>query len=164
MRAMQMNTFREPLVLVGAPIIAPRPDGALIRVEACGICRSDWHLWNQDMELKLPAIPDHEVGGVVAEVGRDVKNIKVGDRVTIPLHESDGTCPQCRDGLPNLCDNMISPPQGRPGGWAEYVTVVHADFNCIKLPDEVEALSAAALGCRFMTSYHAVIGRGQARG
>jgi len=46
----------------GCPIISPRPDGVLIRVEACGVCRSDWHFWNQDMELKLPAIPGHEVG------------------------------------------------------------------------------------------------------
>jgi len=163
MRAMQITEFRKPLVLVDAPIISPRPDGALIRVEACGVCRSDWHFWNQDMELKLPAIPGHEVGGVVEEVGRDVKNIKVGDRVTIPFHESDGTCPQCRDGFPNLCDNAIMAPQKRPGGWAEYVTVVNADFNCIKLPDEVDMLSASALGCRYMTAYHAVIHQGKVK-
>jgi propanol-preferring alcohol dehydrogenase len=90
--------------------MAPRSDGAVVQVEACGICRSDWHFWNQDwtwvgLDVPLPAVMGHEVGGVVVEIGRDVRAIKVGDRVTIPFHEADGTCPQCRAGFPNLCDH-----------------------------------------------------------
>lgn len=165
MRVAQMTAFRKPFQVVELPVAAPRADGAVIRVEASGVCRSDWHFWNCDlawlgMNLTLPANTGHEVGGVVEEVGRDVRSIKVGDRVTVPFHESDGTCPHCRAGLQNLCDNVITPGVQRLGGWAQYVTVTAADLNCIKLPEPVDTLSAAALGCRFMTAYHAVIDRG----
>lgn len=165
MRAAQMTAFRKPFQVVEVPIMAPRADGAVIRVEASGVCRSDWHHWNRDMEwlgssLTLPTNTGHEVGGVVEEIGRDVRTIKVGDRVTIPFHESDGTCPHCRAGLQNLCDNMITPGTKHPGGWAQYVTVTVADLNCIKLPEPVDTLSAAALGCRYMTAYRAVTHQG----
>jgi NADPH:quinone reductase-like Zn-dependent oxidoreductase len=79
----------------------------------------------------------------IEEVGRDVRAIKVGDR-----------------GYQNLCDHVIMPGVQRLGGWAQYVTVSAADLNCIKLPESVSSLSAAALGCRYMTAYRAVVGRG----
>jgi len=166
MRAAQMTAFRRPMQLAELPVTAPRPDGAVVRVEACGICRSDWHFWNEDMgwigmNLELPAVLGHEVGGVVEEVGPDVRTVKVGDRVTIPFHESDGTCVECRAGYQNLCDHMIAPPVGRWGGWAQYITVTAADLNCIRLPEGVDTLSAAALGCRYMTAYRAVVDRGR---
>jgi D-arabinose 1-dehydrogenase-like Zn-dependent alcohol dehydrogenase len=113
------------------------------------------------LNLVLPANTGHEVGGVVAEIGRDVRTVKVGDRVTIPFHESDGTCPQCRAGYQNVCDKLIMAGVQRLGGWAQYVTVTAADLNCIQLPDGVDTLSAAALGCRFMTAYRAVTGQGR---
>lgn len=168
MRTAQMTAYRRPLQVVEVPLVRPRGDGALVRVEASGVCRSDWHFWNQDLtwigfNLTLPANTGHEVGGVVEEVGRDVRTIKIGDRVTIPFHESDGICPQCRAGFHNLCDHMIVPGLHRGGGWAQYVTVTAADLNCIKLPEGVDTLSAAALGCRYMTAYHAVIGQGRMR-
>jgi D-arabinose 1-dehydrogenase-like Zn-dependent alcohol dehydrogenase len=168
MRVAQMTAFRRPFQVVELPVAVPRADGAVVRVEASGVCRSDWHFWNQDLgwmgfNLALPANTGHEVGGVVEEVGRDVRTIKVGDRVTIPFHESDGTCPRCRAGFQNLCDHVIIPGVQRLGGWAQYVTVTAADLNCIKLPDGVDTLSAAALGCRFMTAYRAVIGQGRAQ-
>ena len=97
--------------------------------------------------LKLPANTGHEVCGVIEEVGRDVRAAKVGDRVTIPFHDSDGTCPECRSGHQNLCDHVIVPGVQRLGGWAQYVTVGAADLNCIRLPESVSSLSAAALGC-----------------
>jgi propanol-preferring alcohol dehydrogenase len=119
MRAAQITAFREPLRVVEVPVETPRADGAVIRVEASGVCRSDWHFWNQDMgwvgfNLRLPANTGHEVGGVVEEVGSDVHTVKVGDRVTIPFHESDGTCPQCLAGYQNLCDRR-RPTLGRVG-------------------------------------------------
>jgi propanol-preferring alcohol dehydrogenase len=85
----------------------------------------------------------------------------VGDRVTIPFHEADGTCAECRAGYQNLCDHVIIPGVQRTGGWAQYVTVTAADLNCIRLPEGVDSLSAAALGCRYMTAYRAVIDRGR---
>lgn len=87
--------------------------------------------------------------------------MKVGDRVTIPFHEADGTYPECRAGYQNLCDHMIAPGVHRTGGWAQYVTVTAADLNCIPLPEGVDSLSAAALGCRYMTAYRAVVDRGR---
>jgi propanol-preferring alcohol dehydrogenase len=165
MRAAQITAFHRPIQVDEVPVAAPRADGAVVRVEASGVCRSDWHFWNQDLawiglNLKLPANPGHEVGGVVEEVGRDVRTIKVGDRVTIPFHEADGTCPECRAGFQNLCDHLIVPGVQRGGGWAQYVTVTAADLNCIPLPEGVDILSAAALGCRYMTAYRAVTDRG----
>jgi D-arabinose 1-dehydrogenase-like Zn-dependent alcohol dehydrogenase len=166
MREAQITAFRRPLQIEEVPVAAPRADGAVVRVEASGVCRSDWHFWNQDLgwigfNLPLPTVraTGHEVGGVVEEIGRDVRTIKVGDRVTIPFHEADGTCPQCRAGRQNLCDHMIVPGVHRTGGWAQYVTVTAADLNCIPLPEGVDSLSAAALGCRYMTAYRAVIDR-----
>jgi propanol-preferring alcohol dehydrogenase len=166
MRAAQIAAFRRPIQVDDVPVAAPRADGAVVRVEASGVCRSDWHFWNRDLawiglNLALPANPGHEVGGVVEEVGRDVRTIKVGDRVTIPFHEADGTCAECRAGFRNLCDHMIVPGVQRGGGWAQYVTVTAADLNCIPLPEGVDSLSAAALGCRYMTAYRAVTGRGR---
>jgi D-arabinose 1-dehydrogenase-like Zn-dependent alcohol dehydrogenase len=166
MRAALMTAFRRPIEVREVPVEAPRADGALIRVEASGVCRSDWHFWNQDLgwigfNLLLPANTGHEVGGVVEEVGRDVRTIKVGDRVTIPFHEADGTCAQCRAGFQHLCDHVIIPGVQRMGGWAQYVTVTAADLNCIRLPEGVDSLSAAALGCRYMTAYRSVVDRGR---
>lgn len=104
MRAAQTAAFRSALRVAQVPVMAPRRDGAVVRVEASGVCRSDWRFWNQDwtwvgVNVPLPAVMGHEVGGVVVEVGRDVRAVKVGDRVTIPFHEADGTCPQCRAGF-----------------------------------------------------------------
>jgi D-arabinose 1-dehydrogenase-like Zn-dependent alcohol dehydrogenase len=168
MRALQLTAFRRPLELADLPVAAPGCDGALVRVEACGICRSDWHFWNQDwtwmgLTLPLPTVLGHEVGGIVEEVGSDVRSVKVGDQVTIPFHEADGTCPYCREGLYNLCDHEIIPAIQRSGGWAQSVTITAADLNCIRLPTAVDTLSAAALGCRYMTAYRAVTHQGHVR-
>jgi D-arabinose 1-dehydrogenase-like Zn-dependent alcohol dehydrogenase len=168
MRATQLTAFRRPLEVVEIPVAAPRADGAVVRVEASGVCRSDWHFWNEDwtwmgLNLPLPTVLGHEVGGVVEEVGPDVRTFKVEDRVTIPFHEADGTCPYCRAGHQNLCDHEIIPAVHRSGGWAQYITVTAADLNCIRLPEGVDTLSAAALGCRYMTAYRAVVHQGRVR-
>jgi D-arabinose 1-dehydrogenase-like Zn-dependent alcohol dehydrogenase len=166
MRSLRMTAFRQPLEVAEIPVAAPRADGAVVRVEASGVCRSDWHFWNQDwtwmgLNLQLPVVLGHEVGGVVEEVGPDVRTVRVGDRVTIPFHESDGTCPHCAAGRQNLCDHEVIPAIHRSGGWAQYVTISAADLNCIRLPEGVDTLSAAALGCRYMTAYRAIVDRGR---
>lgn len=144
------------------------PDDALIKVVASGICRSDWHLWNGDwawFDQKLFATLGHEIGGVVEAVGSNVKNIKTGMRVTIPFNLACGSCPYCRKGRQNLCDYQQT-PNSLPGsgGWAEYMRAPNADMNCIELPEGVDELSAAALGCRFMTAWRAVQSQGAVRG
>ena len=115
------------------------------------------------LKLPLPTVLGHEVGGVVEELGADVRTVKVGDRVTIPFHEADGTCLYCRAGDQNLCDHEIIPAVHRSGGWAQYITLTAADLNCIRLPEGVDTLSAAALGCRYMTAYRAVVDRGRVK-
>lgn len=166
MNAARMDAIRQPLVVTTQPVPEPGADDAIVRVEACGICRSDWHVWNGDWTwfggppIPSPTVLGHEIGGVVEEVGKDVRRVRVGDRVTIPFHQSCGTCSYCLDGVPNRCGSGGTPGFTHDGGWAGYTRVMFADFNCLKLPDEIDSVTAAALGCRFMTAYHAVTRRG----
>lgn len=144
------------------------PDDALIRVVASGICRSDWHLWNGDwawFNQKLYKTLGHEIGGVVEAVGSNVKGIKVGMRITVPFNLACGSCPYCRKGRQNLCDNQQVPHSLEgSGGWAEYMRAPNADMNCVPLPEGVDEMAAAALGCRFMTAWRAVQTQGAVRG
>jgi propanol-preferring alcohol dehydrogenase len=168
MNTAQMNAVRKPLVVRSKAVPEPGPDDAIVRVEACGICRSDWHVWNGDWTwfggppIPMPAVLGHEIGGIVEEVGKSVRRLRVGDRVTIPFHQSCGACSHCLEGVPNRCTDGGMPGFTHDGGWAGYTRVMYADFNCLKLPIEIDSLTAAALGCRFMTAYHAVTRRGGA--
>lgn len=161
MRAAQIVEFKKPLRVGQVPDPTPGPKDAIIRVEASGICRSDWHAWMGDwswirLTPTLPIIPGHEFGGVVEAVGSDVHNFKPGDRVTAPFHEGCGHCPHCQVGLSNRCDAIAIYGFRFDGAYAEYVCVHNADFNLVKLPDEVDTLTAAAIGCRYMTGFHGV--------
>lgn len=164
MKAATMVRHREPLQVGEVSDPTPGPQDAILKIDACGICRSDWHAWQGDwswigLSPELPIIPGHEFGGVVEEVGRDVTRYKPGDRVTVPFHSGCGRCEYCLRGLPNLCDNIaiFGLVTGFNGGYAEYVLVRNADFNLISLPDNVDGIAAAALGCRYMTGYHGVL-------
>lgn len=168
MKAVRLVEHQKPLELTTLPDPSPEPHDAIVQVTASGICRTDWHMWMGDwtwagVHIKLPLVLGHEIGGVIVAVGREVKTVKVGDRVTIPFHEADGTCPMCQQGHQNLCDNLQTPGQTHDGGFAEFVRVLNADLNCIVIPDEVDDLSAATLGCRYQTAYHAVTMQAQVR-
>jgi propanol-preferring alcohol dehydrogenase len=144
-------------------------DEALVRVVASGICRSDWHLWKGDwswvgLELPLKTVLGHEIGGVIVKVGAGVKRVGPGMRVTMPFNYACGFCDYCRQGKQNLCDNLLTQfTVDGGGGWQEFIRVPLADMNCIPLPDGVDELTAAALGCRYMTAWRAVVNRGQVR-
>lgn len=166
MRAEVLEKTREPLVIVEVEDPKPSPGAVVLKVEAEGICRTDWHAWNGDwgwvdMAPELPLIMGHEFGGTVVEVGEGVSTVKVGDRVTTPFHEACGKCPYCLTGRSNLCDHLEFIGMTHSGGYAEYTEIRNADYNCIHLPDDVDALSAAAIGCRYMTAYHAVTRQGR---
>jgi D-arabinose 1-dehydrogenase-like Zn-dependent alcohol dehydrogenase len=169
MRAAVMHSVRQPLEVTSVPLPEIGTEDVLVKVLACGICRSDWHMWNGDWgwfldDFPKPAVLGHEIGAVIVAVGSAVRNVGVGHRVTIPFNLACGHCPYCHKGHQNLCDNLVMPtfiPGG--GGWAEYARVPTADLNCIRLPDEVDELSAAALGCRYMTAWRAVRDRGLVR-
>ena len=161
MKAMFYEKFGQTPIITDVPDPEPGEDGAVIRVEASGICRSDWHGWmGHDADVKLPHVPGHELAGVVEEVGGGVKNWKNGDRVTVPFSCGCGECPQCRDGFHNICDNYFQPGFTAWGSFAQYVTIRYADVNLVRLPGEIDYVTAASLGCRFVTSFRAVTAQG----
>lgn len=140
----------------------PSEHGVVIKVEATGVCRSDWHCWQgHDTDVVLPHVPGHEFAGVVAEVGKGVSNFKVGERVTVPFVNACGACPECNSGNHQVCGNQTQPGFTHWGSFAEYTTVDHADVNLVKLPEHIDFATAASLGCRFVTSFRAVVDQGK---
>ncbi len=150
-----------------APVLAdvPEPecpdDGAVVAVRATGICRSDWHAWRGHDPVPLPNIGGHEFAGVVAAVGSAVTGFAVGDRVTVPFVNGCGRCSWCRQGQAQVCPDQTQPGFTHPGSFAELVAVRAADFNLVRLPATVDHVTAAALGCRFATAYHALTAQGR---
>lgn len=134
----------------------PRSDEVLIEIKACGVCRTDLHIVEGDLEpLKLPVIPGHQVVGVVKEVGWDVDSVKPGDRVGVPwLYYACGNCKYCRRGLENLCDNALFTGYSVDGGYAEYM-VAKKDF-VHSIPSELDDYHAAPLLCAGAVGYRAL--------
>lgn len=170
MRAAQFDGIRGRVQVRQMQVPEIDEEDALVRVVTCGICRSDWHKWNGDWEwfgskLLQPAVLGHEIGGVVEKVGSSVRHVQPGMRVTIPFHLACGYCQYCRSGEQNLCENRIV-PMDTPGsgGWAQYMRAPNADLNCVPLPEGVDEMAAAALGCRYMTAWHAIQSKGEIRG
>jgi D-arabinose 1-dehydrogenase-like Zn-dependent alcohol dehydrogenase len=162
MRAAVMEGIRKPLVVRDVPDPSPAPNGAVVRVEANGICRTDWHLWVGDwswfgIQLPMPHVLGHEFCGVVEAVGPDVTRVKRGDRVLVPFSQGDGTCEWCRSGHHNVCDTLLTPGVVYWGGYGRYVAVPFADVNLVPLPESVSFVDAASMGCRFMTAFHALV-------
>ena len=136
-------------------------DGAVIAVRATGICRSDWHAWRGHDPVPLPNIPGHEFAGVVSRIGAQVTGFAVGDRVTVPFVNGCGRCAWCAAGQAQVCPEQTQPGFTHPGSFAEQVAVRAADFNLVRLPDDVDFVTAASLGCRFATAYHALTAQGR---
>jgi alcohol dehydrogenase len=162
MRAALYDTFEGPLTIQALPDPAPAPDGVVIRVAATGICRSDWHGWmGHDPDIRLPHVPGHELAGVVETVGRDVTRWFPGDRVTLPFVCGCGRCPQCANGHHQVCDHQFQPGFTHWGSFAERVAVRYADVNLVRIPEVIDFVTAASLGCRFATAFRAVIAQGR---
>ena len=162
MRAAVYEEFRGSVEIRNVADPVPTPTGVVLAVKACGICRSDWHGWmGNDPDIKLPHVPGHELSGVVAAVGSQISNFKLGDRVTVPFVSGCGSCEQCVSGNQQVCDQQFQPGFTAWGGFAEYVAIEYADNNLVRLPDEIDFVTAASLGCRFATSYRAVVDQGK---
>lgn len=157
MRAIVVQQFGVPPVLAEVPDPIAADHGAVLRVEATGLCRSDWHAWQgHDPDVRLPHVPGHEIAGTIAATGRDVRGWTAGDRVTVPFVCACGACAQCREGNHQVCLRQEQPGFSYWGSFAEYVAIPHAGVNLVRLPGGASFDSAASLGCRFATAYRAV--------
>jgi alcohol dehydrogenase len=162
MKAVAYESFATVPSLVSVPDPAPVADGVIVKVMATGVCRSDWHGWmGHDPDIRLPHVPGHEFAGIVSAVGSDVRRFKVGDRVTVPFAGGCGTCPDCHSGNHQVCGSQTQPGFTHWGSFAEYVAVHHADVNLVVLPEYLDYATAASLGCRFATSFRAVVDQGK---
>ncbi|MFB6204996.1 MAG: zinc-dependent alcohol dehydrogenase family protein [Haloglomus sp.] len=166
MRAVVFQGPEEPMEVEEVDRPDCPPDGVVIETAACGVCRSDWHAWQGDwswigMMMTEGLIFGHEPVGVVAEVGPDVESVREGDRVTNPFNLADGSCVHCKEGHQNRCERSI--PMGfvnfSTGAFAEEYPVRAADTNVITLPEDVDAVDVAGLGCRFATAFHGIAHR-----
>lgn len=175
MRALQYAEAGGPLTLVDLPDVSPPPHGAVLAVEATGLCRSDVHAWaGHDPDVVVGAhagpggaplthVPGHELVGRVVAVGADVDPSWVGRRATTPFVHACGSCPECLAGDGQVCRDQSQPGFTAQGSWAEQVAVQHAAVNLVAVPDDVDGGAAALLGCRFATAYRGLVQRAQVR-
>ncbi len=162
MKAAIFEQFQSALTIRDVPDVSPSEDAVIIRVGACGICRSDWHGWmGHDGDVKLPHVPGHELAGLIHAVGGRVNRWSVGDRVTVPFCCGCGSCCQCESGNQQICDAYTQPGFTQWGAFAELVQIRHADVNLVALPASIDFVTAASLGCRFATSFRAVVHQGR---
>jgi len=158
MRALLYHQFQQtPVVDTVADPGCPA-EGAVIRVEATGLCRSDWHGWmGHDACIALPHVPGHEFAGTVVEVGSNVKRFRPEMRVTAPFVCGCGSCEYCRQGDQQVCPQQTQPGFTHWGSFAQFVVIHQADGNLVELPEEIGFHEAASLGCRFATAFRAIV-------
>ena len=162
MRAVFYDEFEKLPTIEKLPDPTPEKHGVVLRVKATGLCRSDWHGWmGHDPDIKLPHVPGHEIAGVIEAVGKDVAKWKIGDRVTLPFVCGCGDCPQCISGNHQICDRQFQPGFTHWGSFAEFVAINYADINLVTVPKEIDFVTAASLGCRFVTSFRAIVAQGK---
>lgn len=147
MRAMVLEAVGAPLVLKKLATPAVRRDEVLLRVEACGVCRTDLHVVSGELpRIRPPLIPGHEIVGIVEAVGEEVGTLAPGARVGVPwLGGSCGECAYCKADRENLCDHPEFTGYTRPGGFASHVTARAA--YCVRLRDGADAVATAPLLC-----------------
>ena len=158
MLAAVLRTYNEDLSLETVADPPCEADGVVLRVLACGICRSDWHGWTgEHPRVKPGQIPGHEYCGEVVETGPQ-SPWKVGDRVVAPFLLACGACPACQSGHSNTCGRQRLPGFTEPGAFAGLISVPFA-HNLARLPDSLTPVVAAGLGCRVTTVWHALTDR-----
>ncbi len=163
MRAMVLVRVGEPLVERKVPRPVALPGELLLRVRACGVCRTDLHIVDGELtQPKLPLIPGHEIVGEVAGIGAGVTEFPLGDRVGVPwLAETCGDCEACRRGDENLCDAARFTGYDRDGGYAEYTTARAS--SCFPIPDAYSDVEAAPLLCAGLIGYRSLRMAGEGR-
>lgn len=160
---MQVMQLRHPgaltegqLIATDLPVPDPGPDEVLVRVETCGVCHTDLHIVEGDLEpRKLPLVPGHQVVGVVERSGELVRDPPVGARVGVAwLHHACGHCEACRRGQENLCPDIVFTGYDVDGGYAEYVVAPAAFVYAI--PEPFTPQQAAPLLCAGIIGYRSL--------
>ena len=164
MRAAIADAPNAPLLVTEVPEPDVPAHGALVRVRASGVCRSDWHAWvGHDPSVRFPHVHGHEFAGEVVAVGSEVRSFQGAERVTAPFCCGCGRCGACGDGQQQLCEREYQPGFDGWGSFAELVMVPWADVNLARLPDALDYDVAASLGCRFMTAFRGLVDQAQLR-
>jgi propanol-preferring alcohol dehydrogenase len=163
MRAMVLKALRMPLVPEDRPDPLPGPGEILIRIEACGVCRTDLHVVDGDLsDPKLPIVPGHEVVGIVEDMGEYVRGIAIGDRVGVPwLGHTCGQCAYCRSDRENLCDAPLFTGYTRDGGYATHM-VADAAYT-FKLVGFSDPVATAPLMCAGLIGWRSLVAAGPGR-
>jgi propanol-preferring alcohol dehydrogenase len=162
MKAMVMMRTREPLRLLEIAMPTPSLGDVLVKVAACGVCRTDLHVVDGDLkEAKVPIVPGHEIVGNIVAIGANVTTHRIGDRVGIPwLGHTCGTCYFCRSDRENLCDSPRFTGYQIDGGYAEYA-LADGDF-CFHIPANYSDAEAAPLLCAGLIGYRSLSFAGEA--
>lgn len=165
MRAVAYSEPRGSLTVVEVPAPVAPAGGAVVRVQASGLCRSDWHGWmGHDADIRtFPHTPGHEFAGTVAEVGDGVDPAWLGRPVTAPFVYACGDCPVCAAGDGQVCPRQEQPGFSLPGSFAQFVVVTSAQTNLVALPEALSPRVAAGLGCRVATAYRGLVRRARVR-
>ena len=166
MKAMVLEEVGRPLRLVDLSTPAPGPGQVLLRVRACGVCRTDLHVYEGDLtEPKLPLVLGHEIVGIVEELGAGVTELVKGQRIGVPwLGGTCGRCSFCASGQENLCDRARFTGYQVDGGFAEFTVADH--HYCFPIPENYSDAEAAPLLCAGLIGYRAwrLAGRGRRLG
>ena len=176
MKSASITKPKSPLEIISKDTPKPIGSQVLVRVEACGVCHSDIHLWEggyegpdgeflkaTDRGVRYPLIPGHEIAGAVEEVGEEVSSLnlfKKNSKVIIYPWLGEGMCPACREGNENLCDRPRSLGIYNDGGYSEYVLVPSYRY-LLDVSDDIEtglfdANTACTLSCSSLTAYGAL--------
>ena len=163
MRAMVLDAPRTPLVMRERPVPALGPGEILVAVAACGVCRTDLHVVDGELEHpKLPIVPGHEIVGRVAALGYGVSGFSIGERVGVPwLGATCGTCPYCCSGAENLCDTPVFTGYTRDGGYATH-TIADARF-CFALGEAGDDAEVAPWLCAGLIGWRSYCMAGEGR-
>ena len=163
MRAMMLDRPGQPLRLADIDPGMPAPGEILVRVAACGVCRTDLHICDGDLPfIRSPIVPGHEIVGRVAAAGAGVEGLAIGSRVGVPwLGWTCGRCRYCGSGRENLCDEARFTGYHRDGGYAEYA-VADARY-CFPLPEGYADAQAAPLLCAGLIGYRSLVAAGDAQ-
>ena len=153
MLAMVLEASGKPMIMKRVPVPTPSSRQVLVKVIACGVCRTDLHIIDGELpDAKFPLIPGHEIIGIIEDIGPDVKTLRAGEVVGIPwLAYTCGKCKYCQRGQENICDNAIFTGYTIDGGYAEYC-IGNENF-CFPIIKQYANAHGAPLMCAGLIGY-----------